>query len=123
MEGEYIPESFTFALQKDGWISLFNNPASVQFIHRCMAYMVTLVILFWWWKQQKEPSEDRKRVVNLLLFVLILQVLLGIYALLAHVPVWLGVAHQAMAFVLFASAIYNYYIYQHTRVANKIQAK
>jgi heme a synthase len=121
MEGEYIPESFTFAFQKDGWVSLFNNPASVQFIHRCMAYLVTLVILYWWWKQQKEQSDIRKRVVNLLLYVLLLQVILGIYTLLAQVPVWLGVAHQAMAFVLFAAAIYHYYIYQHTNVVNKIQ--
>jgi len=114
MEGEWVPESVTFALQKDGISSFFNNVASVQFIHRCMAYVVTVVIVYWWWKNKEDSMELRRRVINLLLSVLFIQVILGIYTLLAHVPVWMGVAHQAMAFVLFATGIYHYYIYQST---------
>lgn len=110
MEGEYIPESFTFALQKDGWISLFNNLASIQFIHRCMAYLVTAGIIYMWWKLKEDRDDVKKRAVNIYLFIVVIQVMLGIYTLLAHVPVWMGVLHQAMAFVLFATAIVNYYI-------------
>jgi cytochrome c oxidase assembly protein subunit 15 len=112
MEDEWVPESFTYALQKDGWSSLFNNLASVQFIHRCMAYVVTAAILFWWWKNRNEKNDVRKRGVNMLLYVVCIQVILGIYTLLAHVPVWMGVTHQAMAFVLFATAIFQYHIYK-----------
>jgi len=110
MEGEYIPESFTFALQKDGWSSLFNNLASVQFIHRCMAYLVTAGIIYMWWKLKEDRDDVKKRAVNIYIFIVVIQVMLGIYTLLAHVPVWMGVLHQAMAFVLFATAIVNYYI-------------
>jgi heme a synthase len=112
MEGEWVPESFTFALQKDGWISMLNNLVSVQFIHRCMAYLVTLVILFWWWRRREEKVDARKRGINLLMYAVFIQVSLGIYTLLAHVPVWMGVTHQAMAFVLFATAIFHYHIYR-----------
>jgi len=52
----------------------------------------------------------KKRAVNIYIFIVVIQVMLGIYTLLAHVPVWMGVLHQAMAFVLFATAIVNYYI-------------
>ncbi|MEP7265205.1 MAG: COX15/CtaA family protein [Bacteroidota bacterium] len=117
MEGEWVPSSIPFAFEKNGWTSLFDNLATVQFVHRCMAYVVTVVILFWWWKQRNSISDERKRIVNLLLSVLFVQVILGIYTLLAHVPVWMGVTHQAMAFVLFASAIWQYYIYQ-TKVSS-----
>jgi heme a synthase len=113
MEEEWMPESIPFALEKDGVSSLFDNLATIQFIHRCMAYIVTILIVWWWWKQRHEDT-DRRRVSNLLMYAVLIQVVLGIYTLLAHVPVWMGVTHQAMAFVLFAASIYHYYIYKST---------
>lgn len=112
MEDEWLPESITFALQKDGWISWFNNLASVQFLHRCMAYVVTLAIVLWWWMKRDETVDARKRGITLMMYAVFAQVALGIYTLLAHVPVWMGVAHQAMAFVLFAASIFHYHTYK-----------
>ena len=38
--------------------------------------------------------------------VVLLQFLLGVFTLIYNVPVSLGVIHQAMAFILFATAIF-----------------
>jgi cytochrome c oxidase assembly protein subunit 15 len=40
------------------------------------------------------------------LHAVLLQVALGIWALLAQVPLWLGLAHQAGAMIVFATAIW-----------------
>ena len=108
MGDEWIPESVGFALGKDGISSLINNIASVQFIHRGLAYLVTLFVLFLSWKIYRTPSVQtgQKSAVQFLLFGIFLQVILGITTLLLQVPLWLGVLHQAVAFFLFAGAIF-----------------
>jgi cytochrome c oxidase assembly protein subunit 15 len=111
MNGEWIPESLNYALIKDGWKSLINNHASVQFIHRILAYIVTIFIFIVGLKSfnDERSSEGVKRAALLLVGIVSLQVILGIGTLLMHVPVWMGVVHQSVAFFLFASVIYYRY--------------
>jgi cytochrome c oxidase assembly protein subunit 15 len=45
----------------------------------------------------------------------LLQVVLGIWTLLAQVPLSLGLAHQAGAAALFAVAVWHLYALRHTR--------
>lgn len=101
MEGEWIPESMTYMLQKDGISSLINNLASVQFIHRSLAYLITIIVvalILKVWKD-KQLEAGQKKSAYALGGLVVLQIILGIYTLLNSVPVTLGVIHQATAFL------------------------
>jgi heme a synthase len=110
MGDDWMPESISFALQNDGWMSLVNNLPSVQFIHRMMAYFITVFIALISYRVLKSSvvSAEQRKAVYLLLTGIVLQVVLGITTLLLHVPIWLGVLHQAVAFFLFGGCIYLY---------------
>lgn len=122
MEGEWVPESMTYMLGKEGSISLINNLASVQFIHRTLAYLITALVLFVGisvFRDSKLSKYHKDSALVLLSFIFI-QVLLGIVTLLYKVPISLGVIHQAMAFFLFAASIYFLHRLKHEPMKNKI---
>jgi len=105
MNGVLMPDEIWNALQRDGMTSLVNNVTSVQFIHRNFGLIVGLLIFYF-------EYISRKRKVNhgssgLLVLVVIIQIILGIYTLIYHVPVVLGVIHQFSSLVLFTVFIYN----------------
>jgi heme a synthase len=107
MGDEWIAESVTFAYAKFGFISLFENPASVQFVHRILAFIVLGIALYLWRMTQKNDlGSSIKQTLNILLLVILGQFLLGIITLIYSVPVVLGVLHQAGAFVAFAAVVY-----------------
>lgn len=75
------------------WINPFQNPATVQWIHRWLGVLIFVLGFFFWAKRQT--------AVKWALFV---QVVLGIFTLILGVPVWLGVAHQVFGFVVYGLA-------------------
>jgi cytochrome c oxidase assembly protein subunit 15 len=98
MDGRFIPEGVF-----PGALSPFEDVTTVQFNHRMMAYIVTAAIGALW-------LEGRRRRVaaltgNVLVATVALQVLLGIWTLLAVVPIWLGALHQAGAVALLTAAV------------------
>jgi cytochrome c oxidase assembly protein subunit 15 len=68
-----------------------------------MAYIATAAIVALWY------AGRRRRVAvvtgHVLLAALALQMLLGIWTLLAVVPIWLGALHQAGAVALLTASI------------------
>lgn len=90
------------------WRNLFENPALVQFNHRLLAYGLLVLGLAHAWSLQRTADDERVRFSAHLLAVLMLgQAALGIWTLLAWVPVHLGVAHQAGALIVFAAALWH----------------
>ena len=57
-----------------------------------------------------------KKSIVILYAVLITQLTLGIFTLLYAVPLWLGVMHQAIAFVLFSAALY--FVFRSRKIAD-----
>ena len=108
MGDEWVAASVGFAWAHDGISSLWNNIATVQFIHRNIAYTILLVIIFLLWKKEKEALfiTSHKQAIYFLVMLIFVQVILGILTLLAGVPIWMGVLHQAIAFFVFAATIY-----------------
>jgi len=100
MNGHWIPQG-GLSLQPE-WRNLFENPVMVQFIHRGFAVLVVLAVLSSFWV----ATNQRFRTMNaLVVLVMIVQVCLGISALVMRVPVSLGAAHQAGAVALLAAAL------------------
>lgn len=110
MGDEWIASSVGATFESEGLSSIFNSLATVQFIHRALA-LIVCCLLFVIWLYRKNRSWELKTQqissVNISMMIIVMQILLGIFTLLYSVPVWLGVIHQAGAFVIFAALIYQ----------------
>ena len=106
-DGQVFHESIL--LEKNSWFSRFTEGKSgVQFVHRTMAYIVVGLIVFLYFKSKKHTlSSQQKNGLNALVFIVTFQFTLGIFTLLYSVPLWLGLTHQIMAFILLATMTYT----------------
>lgn len=103
MDGALIPGGlFT---QMPAWVNLFENPKTVQFVHRIGAYTV-LALSIWHviaaWKAEPGSTHARRTVV--LLGMVIVQAVIGIMTLLLVVPLSWALLHQAFALVVLGFA-------------------
>ena len=104
MDGRLLPEH-PFA---DGWISFFENPGLAQFDHRIVAYLVAVwAYLLWSWGRHTGVQGTARRSADTVLCVMLVQIALGIFTLLWHVPIALAVLHQVVAALLFCAAIWQ----------------
>lgn len=101
MNGQWVP-SGVLGLTPI-WRNLFENAVTIQFVHRMLALVIVLYMstLFLFARNMGFKSGCLWLIV-----ALVLQVTLGISALLNQVPVSLGAAHQGGAVILFAATLY-----------------
>ena len=106
-DGQFYHESII--LEKDSWLFRFTEGKSgVQFVHRTMAYIVVGLIVLLYFKSKKHTlSNQQKNGLNTLVFIVFLQFTLGVLTLIYSVPLWLGLTHQIMAFILLATMTYT----------------
>ncbi len=92
------------------WRNFFENPVTVQFIHRGIAYLiiVTVLILFFRGLRLAAEQPDLKIRTNLVVILLLMfcQVSFGIMALLKAVPVSWGALHQGTGVLLLTSTLF-----------------
>lgn len=106
-DGKLIHETVTIE-QSPVWKNFVEGKSGVQFVHRYLAYIVVAFVLIIWFKARKIITTPLQRKgVNLLLLLVFLQFMLGVLTLVLQVPVWLGVLHQIMAFLLLASMTFT----------------
>ena len=88
--------------------NLTEGKSGVQFVHRTMAYVVVGLILFLYYRSRKFvlTVPQKNGVTTLFVFVL-LQFVLGVFTLLLQVPLWLGLMHQIMAFLLLSAMTFT----------------
>jgi heme a synthase len=98
MDGQWIPKGLW--VMDPAWRNFFENAMTVQFDHRLIAYTVAVCAALYAWRV-------RARAAKAMLLAVLLQIGLGIWTLLAQVPLWLGLAHQAGAMIVFATAVWN----------------
>ncbi len=88
------------------WRNFFENPATVQFIHRVLAISTLAAVIALWWRGRRLANGDAfRRCFNALLVVALAQVGLGIATLLMYVPVTIGTIHQGGAVILLATLL------------------
>ena len=90
------------------WRNPLENIAAVQFDHRMLAYLLTLLATAVCWQMLRDPAATlaKRRAAAILLAVVFLQVTLGIATLLLVVPVPLAVIHQGGALAVFTAALW-----------------
>lgn len=94
---------------------LFDHPLVIHFIHRNLAYIITILMAIWTWQAFKEDGKKIFRNTRMLpLAIVLLQAVLGVLTVLHSINtnnfLWLGVAHQFVAMVLLLSFFWMFYI-------------
>lgn len=104
MAGQLVPPGLS-ALEP-GWRNIFENPVTVQFLHRILA-LSTLATALWAWWRMRGIGQDRVQIRSrdALALMALVQVTLGICTLLWVVPVWLGTLHQGGAVLLLSAVL------------------
>lgn len=104
MDGAIIPQDLF--LQQPWWINLFENPKTVQFVHRIGAYVLFAFALMHMIASLRAAPETTHARRSVLLFLLVsVQAVIGITTLVLQVPIGWGVAHQGGALVVLGFAI------------------
>jgi cytochrome c oxidase assembly protein subunit 15 len=106
MAGAIVPSGL---MRISPWyLNFVDNPATVQFVHRAIAWtLIVLVPAYWWWIRRTARAPSARLQSNLMLAALVLQVSLGVATLLSVVALPLAAAHQAGAVLLYASSLWT----------------
>lgn len=117
MNGSWLPgDTSTFGTREfHGLSMLFDHPIMLHFIHRNLAYIITILVAVWTWKAFRTNGTSIFRNSRWLPMLLVLtQVVLGIFTILHSINtrtfLWLGVAHQFVAMLLLLSFVWMLYI-------------
>lgn len=106
-EGKFMHETVLIE-QPTLFLNLVEGKSGIQFVHRTVAYLVVGIILFLFYKSRKFVLvTSQKRGLNTLLLFVFIQFTLGVFTLLLHVPLWLGLLHQIMAFFLLSAMTFT----------------
>jgi cytochrome c oxidase assembly protein subunit 15 len=105
IDGALVPEGSRLFADAPLWRNFFENTLTVQFDHRMLAYAIWLCALAHvcdTWRTVRGRSELAGAVA--LLAVLTLQAVLGIWTVLAAVPLSVALLHQATAMLVLTVA-------------------
>jgi heme a synthase len=99
MGGRLVPEHLLWL--EPAIRNFVENPIAVQWMHRVLGTVLALVAAGFFVQVARAGADAASRRLNGVLFgLIVLQYALGVLTLIHHVPVSLGVTHQAMAMVI-----------------------
>ena len=101
IDGHFVPPRALLFSVSPVIENFVDNTALVQFNHRMSAYLLLAVVLYHGWQTARvmPQTRARRRAVSIV-YLVSLQAVIGIMTLLYAVPLWLGLLHQAFAFVV-----------------------
>ncbi len=88
-----------------------HNQITIQFIHRSLAYLLTLLIAAWYLRSAKLPQLATVRALALL--VVLLQVFLGVLTVMnseVKIPLGFALAHQFTGMALLMVMIWGRFV-------------
>jgi cytochrome c oxidase assembly protein subunit 15 len=104
MDGRLVPSGL--GLLEPWYLNLFENVTTVQFNHRVMAYVICAAAAANALAMAAGEDTGASRLAWALAIAVVAQAALGIATLLAMVPLWLGLAHQAGAAIVFGISVW-----------------
>ncbi len=124
MNGVWVPENIHSYGNREfsGLSILTDHPLVVHFIHRTLAYIISILICIGWWKAGRiQGTIAFKKTKALPLLFVVLQLLLGVLTVLhaatPHSFLWLAVAHQFTAMLLLLTLVWVLYIVRGKAIA------
>ena len=91
-------------------LSAFDDPSLVQFIHRNLAYVISIFYLLILFKIYRNKIYDLYKSVNLLGIIIIIQIFLGVFTILYGAQILIASMHQLSSIFLVSSCIYFIYV-------------
>jgi cytochrome c oxidase assembly protein subunit 15 len=103
IDGAFIPASENLWFLAPAWRNLFENPLTVQFDHRMLAYLIWLVAMF----HANDAWDMRRETLGAIVLAggVTLQAMLGIATLLQQSPIEMALAHQILAILVLTVAV------------------
>jgi len=89
------------------WLNIFDNPVTVQFIHRFLAFTLLFLVAWFYVESGKEKLNNfQKKGIHILIAAIGIQFLLGVITVLTQANIVMASVHQIGAFFLFSASIY-----------------
>ena len=106
MDGQFVPSDYW--IEGHGLMSFFEGHAAAQFNHRMMAYVLLAVALAQTIAILRAGATCAAKLSGfVLLLAIVAQAIIGILTLVWHVPLTLGVLHQAGAVAVLGVAVWH----------------
>jgi cytochrome c oxidase assembly protein subunit 15 len=102
IDGHVVPAAASLLFNEPWWRNLFENPLTVQFTHRMIAYALWVAALV---HAIDSVRASRAGLSIVLAIAVTIQAGLGVATLLYQVPILLALAHQGMAIIVLAIAV------------------
>ncbi|WP_455466772.1 COX15/CtaA family protein [Bartonella sp. B39] len=104
MDGQIIPDGLF--QHNPVWLNLFENPLTVQFIHRFFSYLLFITaVIHVLYVQKNAPRSTHARRAFFICVMIVVQAFLGIVTLLHEVPISLGLIHQSVALAILCFSV------------------
>ena len=91
-------------------LSAFSDPSLVQFMHRNLAYIITIFYLYIFYKVYKNRMYELYKPINMVGLFIILQIVLGVFTINYGAQIYIASMHQISSIFLVSSCIYFLYI-------------
>ena len=106
MDGGLAPSMASLAFLHPVWTNLFENPATVQLLHRLTAYLLlTLALAHAVQVRRSMQGTVAARRATVLAGLVLCQAAIGIVTLVLVVPLAAALAHQAFAMMVLVAAV------------------
>ena len=104
MGSSYFPNDSKFINLFD--LTAFSDPSLVQFFHRNLAYIIFIYYLILTYKIYRNNFSRYFLLIKIIGFILLVQIILGIFTLLYGAQIYLASMHQISSIFLVASSLY-----------------
>ncbi len=98
MAGSLVPPQMMVI--EPWWRNFFENPGTVQFIHRMTGYLLLAFSVMVWLRGRRSANRATRAAFNMAFVALLAQIGLGIFTVLTAAPWQAAIAHQLLAVVL-----------------------
>jgi cytochrome c oxidase assembly protein subunit 15 len=95
------------------WRNFFENAGLVQFIHRMTGYAFAVLAVVVWLRARKSPHPKTRRAFDWVLGAMVIQIALGIWAVLSSAQLHVAITHQAGAVLLWVLVIRGRFLSRH----------
>ena len=99
-------------------ITVFDNPSTVQFLHRNLAYLIIIVYIFLLIFIFKDSNKIFRKPILIIGVSLFLQVALGVLTILSGVKIIYASLHQINSILIILSTLYFLYISKYEEKTN-----
>lgn len=104
MNGEFFPTGA--GALPTWWANILDNPVTIHFIHRTLAYVVAVFVVVLWWRGLKNAiPRAAKRLNTAQLILVVVQIALGAMTVMTHVSLHAAVTHQAVGFAMMSVSV------------------